>query len=95
MAKTTTYSVGSSAVAVTTNIATKTVTIAEDASVASWPTTDFKILAPTSGDTAIQRPQGTGYTFVCPTAFWPAGTVVGYVKAVTGTTTFQQYEDGY
>lgn len=93
-AKTTTFAVTTAAVAVTTNIATRSVTITEDAGAAGWPTQDFKIMAPASSDTAIQRPVGTSFTFTCQGAFFPAATVVGYVKMASGSTTFQQYEDG-
>lgn len=97
MAKTTTFSSNNSTfTAITTAIATKSVTVGEDPSVANWPTTDLLIAAPTNADTAIQRSSGTTFTFTCPTAFWKAGTVVGYIKNKTGaSTTMQQYEDGF
>lgn len=97
MAKTSTFSSNNSTfTAITTSVATKSVTVAEDPSVANWPTTDLLIAAPTNAATPIRRPQGTSFTFTCPTAFWPSGTVVGYIKNVTGaSTTIQQYEDGF
>lgn len=101
-AKTSTFSCGTTATAVTTTIATNRVTIGEDPSAAGYPNAAFGIYAPTSGDTVIKKvaaananaPQVT-FTFFCDRAFWPAGTIVGYVKTYNGSAVlFQMYEDG-
>lgn len=91
--KTTTFATTTSYVAVTASIWTKRVIISEDPSVANWPTTDFLIKAPETTNTPIRRVLGTSFVFESDVPF-PAGKVVGYVANVTGSTTFQQLEDG-
>lgn len=97
MAKTTLVNIANTATAITTTIATTSVTVGEDA---SPPTTDFKVRAPTSTDAAIRRIKGpaTGnvtFTFTCPGLYWPAGTIVGYLEVVTGVSvSFGQFEPG-
>lgn len=74
---------------------TKSIEIAEDPSVASYPTTAFEIRAPLDTDDPIRFATGTSCYFEAPHAYFPAGTVVGYVSAITGATTFKQFEQGF
>ena len=95
MAKTFTFSVSTTATPIVTQTATSSVVIQEDPSVANWPTTDFLLQMPTNTDPAIRRTQGTSFEIKSPVGLFQKGATVGYVKTVTGTTTFQQYEPGF
>lgn len=94
MGKTKTFTVTDAAdVAVVAQICTPAITVQEDPGVASWPTQNFTIKKPTSGDVAIQRPIGGSYTFAKATSYVP-GEIAGYVRLVNASTstTFQQDE---
>jgi hypothetical protein len=91
MGKTSALTVNSSGFsAITTLSNCKGVAVNEDAGVASWPTTDF-LVCQALADTPRRMKAGSAYKFETQ-HFWQAGTVVGYVKAVTGSTTFAQDE---
>jgi hypothetical protein len=96
MAKTKLVSVAASPTKtpIITQRASRTVIIGEDPSVAGYPTTDYSVMAPTQADDAVRFLAGTKVVFECPRAFWPAGQVIAYVTPITGSTTFQQIEDG-
>ena len=68
----------------------KRITVGEDPSVVGWPTTDYQVYKPDYNSTPRQIPIGQTYTFEGP-RYW-AGQTVGYIKAVTGSTTFYQDE---
>lgn len=92
---------GYTAVTVQGTLGCKNVRIMENSGVSGWPTTDFLIAKPLSSSTAVRIPGGSAYTFTAasqnpanPEASWfPPGWIVGYVKAVAGSTTFDQDED--
>lgn len=93
--KTKTFSVTNAAfVAVTAQTITKEITIQEDASVVGFPTTNYKVAKPTSGDTPLEKIAGSRYVFRKGTYPYRAGDIAGYVKTLTGTTTFYQDETG-
>ena len=74
---------------------TPSITISEDPSVANYPTTDFKIMKPTSSDDARRIQAGLSYTFVKNgSARYLAGEIAGYIQAVTAPTTMCQDEHG-
>lgn len=77
-------------VAVTAQIDTMAITVAESPSVASWPTTAFNVRKPSASDTAIQQAIGSQYTFRKSTGY-AVGEVAGYIQLpATGSTTFNQ-----
>lgn len=85
--------VGSSAYsAVTAQTNCTQVTIGEDPSVSGWPTTDFLIAKPGSASTPRRISAGGTYTFSAMGGRFTQGTIVGYVEAVSGSTTFFQDE---
>jgi len=93
--KTSTLVVGSSFVAVKVLSADPValVTVREDDSVTGWPTTSIIVAAPLSTDVAVQYAGGSAVTFPAPPLTrWAQNQIVGFVKAVTGSTTFQQVE---
>ena len=65
------------------------VSIGEDPSISGYPTTDFLVYKMTTDENPRRIPAGGNYTFPRTDAgsFRP-GQIVGYVKAVTGSTTF-------
>lgn len=73
---------------------TSRIIVSEDPSVVSYPTTDFFVRKPLSGSPAIQRLAGSSYVFDT-SGYFGAGQIVGYVSGVTGSTTFQQDEQGF
>lgn len=75
------------------------VRIAENRGVSGYPTSDFLISKPLSTSPQVRVQAGAQYTFVSnrrpmvsPSGF-RAGQTVGYVRMVSGTTTFDQDED--
>jgi hypothetical protein len=69
---------------------TKHALIYEDPGIANWPTTDYLIKMPDSA-AYIRKPAGT--TFELSGVFNP-GSLLCYLKAVTGSTTFDLAEVG-
>lgn len=67
--------------------------ITENRGVAGWPTSDFLLAKPSALATPVRVQAGAQYTFTCPTGFFCPGGVVGFVKMVAGSTTFDQDED--
>lgn len=79
-----------SPVAVTAQIDTMDITVAESPSVAGWPTTAFLVRKPGSADTGIQQAIGAQYTFRKSTGY-AVGEIAGYIQLpATGSTTFNQ-----
>lgn len=77
-------------VAVTAQIDTMAITVAESSSVNGWPTTAFLVRKPGSSDTGIQQAIGAQYTFSKSTGY-SAGEIAGYIQLpATGSTTFNQ-----
>lgn len=70
---------------------TRKITVVEDIGVAGSPTTDYYVLRDLA-DTPRRIPAGDPYPFDCPTGNWVKGYIAGYIKAVTGSTTFIQDE---
>lgn len=70
------------------------ITIMEDPSVTGWPTTDFFLKGTNEAyDDVVRRLAGTSFKFVAvEDGKYRAGALVGYVKAVSGETTFQHIE---
>ena len=96
MAKTSTFSVNNTGdpEAVTVSVVCRKVGVGEDPSVASWPTTDFKVYRPNKTDTPRQIPAGVSYIFQKPDgSFYQPGDIAGYVATASGTTTFFQDEE--
>lgn len=97
MAKTKQISVTTTPTAVTVQSSCRTVTVYELQSTANWPTTDFQISAPTSGDDLMYRIKGLSHVFTNTNPFNPffrSGQVVGYISLPTGgPATFVQYEE--
>lgn len=84
--------VASAVIAVTD---TRLIIVGEDPSVVNWPTQDFKVLKPGSGDVPRQIPIGGTYIFQRDDdRVYLPGEVAGYVQATTGVTTFFQDERG-
>lgn len=81
-------------VAVTAQTVTKRIIVQEDASVANWPTTDYLVAKPLSTDDQIRKVAGARYTFEKGEYPYRIGSIAGYIKAVSGTTTFAQDESG-
>lgn len=78
------------AVAVTAQIDTLSITVAESPSVANWPTTAFDVRKPASTDTAIRQAIGSQYTFRKSTGY-QTGEIAGYIQLpASGSTTFNQ-----
>lgn len=92
MAQSSFLTVGSSTpVAVTAdNQGDAIITIREDPSVSGWPTTDFLVSIPTSGQQQIRFRAGQSKSFGGLGTRYNAGQTVAYVQTVTGTTTFQK-----
>lgn len=65
------------------------VTVGESPAVSGYPTTDFLVAKPSTGNTPRRVVGGQSYTFIGP---FVAGSIAGYVETVTGTTTFYQDE---
>jgi hypothetical protein len=78
--------------AIVCNDACKIVILSEDPGVASWPTTDFLVKKGGSSQ-YIRVPRGQTYTFQSGPSFFSAGQTIGFLKTVSGTTTFDQDED--
>ena len=94
MAATSQFSVtNSAATAVTTVSFCRNVRVTENRGVVGWPTSDFLIYKPDGNATPVRIQAGSQYTFNAPPSFFKPGQIVGYVKMVTGTTTFDQDED--
>jgi hypothetical protein len=68
--------------------------VIEDPSVSNWPTTAFKVYAPTLSDGPIEVSAGQAFTFR-PNRWTQniAGDIVGYIECLSGSTTFQQVQD--
>jgi len=81
-------------VAIVTQTVCSSVTIQEDNGVSNYPTVQFNIKRPTSGDTATTYGFGRSYTFTAPfRQQWAAGVTLGYVQLPSsGSTTFTQDE---
>ena len=89
---TTTFSVGNTNyVAIKANTACRNITVGEDRSAAGWPTADFSVKKPSTGSAARQISAGGTYSFMAQSSFQP-GDIVGYVKLVSGSSTFFQDE---
>jgi hypothetical protein len=78
--------------AIITNGPCKIIVVCEDPGVASWPTTDFLIKKGNSSQ-YVRIKAGSTYTFSSGPSFFPVGTTVGFIKTVSGSTTFDQDED--
>jgi len=81
-------------VAVTATTDTRRISVQEDPSVANWPTTDYLVAKPLSSSVQIRKLAGAKYVFERGEYMHRAGSVAGYVKTVSGTTTFAQDESG-
>jgi hypothetical protein len=92
---------GFTAVTVQNTLGCKNVRIMENPGISGWPTSDFLIAKPLSTSTPVRIPAGSAYTFSAasqnaanPASSWLApGSIVGYVKLVSGSSTFDQDED--
>jgi hypothetical protein len=71
----------------------KSITIREDPSVATWPTTDYRIFKPTKTDTPLVKLAGESYVFDRRGGFFFPGDVAGYVETISGSTIFSQDEE--
>lgn len=91
MSKSTAITVNSTAyTAVIPTQATTKITLNEDLGVSGWPTTDFYVVRFLT-DTPKRIAAGMTYDFDV-SGFWHAGETAGYIKTVTGSTTFVQDE---
>lgn len=70
-----------------------TIAVGEDPSVVGWPTTDFAVLKPSTTDQERTIPIGNAYHFE-RRGNWSPGQTVGYIRSLSGTTTFFQDEMG-
>lgn len=87
-----TFSVGSSSyVAVVAVTSCRNITVGEDRSAGAFPTADFYVAKPSSGNTPRQVVSGGTYSFMSQSMFQP-GDIVGYVKLVSSSSTFFQDE---
>jgi hypothetical protein len=80
--------------AITPVSACKSVRVMENRGVAGWPTSDFLIYKPTNLVTPVRVPAGSSYTFSTNQIGIPTSPI-GYIKMVSGTTTFDQDEDSF
>ena len=72
----------------------KRIIIAEDGSVANFPTTDWILRAPYIDSDPVRKGIGYSYVFEKPNgSFFHPGDVAGYVELPSGSTTFQVVED--
>ena len=80
------------------------ITIGEDPSVDSWPTTDYEVTDNQPGSPFARRAAGTSFVFIGGWArpsgnlnvleqLIEPGQVIGYVQTITGSTTFYQVEE--
>jgi len=83
-----------SKVAVTALTVCRRITVAEDPSVTGWPTVGYLVYVPTQNDGPLQKDAGQEQVFEKPHGrFFTPGEVAGYVATLTGSTSFNQYED--
>jgi len=70
------------------------VIVGEDPSVVNWPTTNFYVAKPEPTNSPRQIPVGQSYAFSHKFDRKPysPGDIAGYIKCVSGTTTFFQDE---
>ena len=89
-----TFTVTTTATAVTVQSDSREITVGEDPSVAGWPTGDWVLRQPFAASAAVRRASGTTWTFksAAGTGGFAKGEVVGYVAVVSGSTTFFQIE---
>ncbi len=80
--------------AVVATVFTVRVRVGEDLSVAGWPTTDYDVRKPGTGDDPRRVPAGGTYEFVRDGRPFYPGEIVGYLQTVSGTTTFWVDEEG-
>lgn len=74
---------------------TQFIRVGEDPSVLGWPTTDFVVKKPAADSDPIQKIAGASYTFSKRDGgFYSKGEVAGYIRTISGTTTFQHDERG-
>lgn len=67
--------------------------VQEDASVAGWPTVDFKVYAPSKNDSPLQAGAGSFWIFKKPRgSYFQPGELAGYLATVSGSTNFNQWE---
>ncbi len=78
--------------AVVTHEQCKKVRITENRAVVGYPTSDFLIAKPDTTDTPVQVQAGAQYEFLSGDDYFGKAAVIGYVKMVSGTTTFDQDE---
>lgn len=78
--------------AIIANSFCKIIVVKENPGVVGWPTTDF-LVKKGGSSTYIRITAGSAYTFQSGPSFYKLGQTVGYLKAVTGSTTFDQDED--
>lgn len=64
------------------------VTVGEDPSVSGFPTTDFLVARPLGTSNPRRISGGGSYRFTSPLGLFKKGQTVGFIKAVSGTTTF-------
>lgn len=81
------------ATAITANSFCTEIRVVENAGVAGFPTTDYYVYKPTTGQTPTRIGAGIGYVFRSKRSFFKLGQTVGYVQTVSGSTTFDQDED--
>jgi hypothetical protein len=83
----------SAATAVVAQSLCKNIRVTENRAVANYPTTDFLVLKPGPSAVAVRLQSGAHYTFSAVIGWFHTGDIVGYLKTVNGTTTFDQDED--
>lgn len=72
------------------------IVIGEDPSVADWPLVDYQILGDYQDSIYIQKPAGTSFEFRAPAIknnMFKIGDIAGYVKTVSGSSTFYRIEE--
>jgi hypothetical protein len=83
----------SSYIEIKATVPAKRIRIKEDPSVSNWPTTDYLIKGDSPSSAEIRVPAGSGFAILDSHVVCNVGQTVGYIKSVTGTTTFQMIEE--
>jgi hypothetical protein len=78
--------------AVVTNSVCGKVNVYEDPGVSGWPNSDYLVRSPDES-VYVRKAAGTSFEFKSGSEPYKKGETLGYVKMVTGTTTFDQFEE--
>lgn len=81
---------------VTATVPCSKIRIGEDPSVADWPVVDYQICGDYQGSVYVQKAAGTMFEFNAPVIkdkLFKIGDIAGYVRTVSGSSTFFKIEE--